>query len=94
MQRLKTATAVLALAAAPALAQDKAAVLTTYADIAQAGYTDSLTSALALKAAVDALIDDPSDATMAAAHAAWIAARDFPGGSSCPSTVTVPSSAV
>lgn len=75
MQRLKTATAVLALAAAPALAQDKAAVLTTYADIAQAGYTDSLTSALALKAAVDALIDDPSDATMAAAHAAWIAAR-------------------
>ncbi|GGE18952.1 peptidase [Primorskyibacter flagellatus] len=75
MYRLKTATAVLALAAAPALAQDKAAVLTTYADIAQAGYTDSLTSAQALKAAVDALIADPSDATMAAARAAWIAAR-------------------
>lgn len=77
MTPIKTATAVLALCAAPAVAvaQDKAAVLTTYADIAQAGYTDSLTSAQALKQAVEALVTDASEANLAAARAAWIAAR-------------------
>lgn len=62
--------------ATPAWAEiDAKAVVSTYADIALATYQDSLTSAEALKVAIDALIASPSDATMAAARAAWIAAR-------------------
>lgn len=75
MPRLTTATAVLALCAAPALAVEKTEVLTTYADIAAAGYGDSLTSANALKAAVEALIAEPSAEALTAARAAWVAAR-------------------
>lgn len=52
-----------------------AAVLTTYADIAHAGYEDSLLTAKALDVAIDALIAAPSNATLNAAKAAWIAAR-------------------
>ncbi|MBT0958505.1 peptidase [Alphaproteobacteria bacterium KMM 3653] len=62
------------LSAVPALA-DKAAVLTNYADIAAAGYGDSVTTAKALQTAVEALIADPSDATLAAAKDAWLASR-------------------
>jgi putative iron-regulated protein len=50
-------------------------VLTTYANIAEAGYGDSLTTAKALKTSVDALIKTPNADTLAAARAAWIAAR-------------------
>ncbi|WP_136637138.1 imelysin family protein [Pseudooceanicola onchidii] len=75
MPRLMTSTAIFALCALPALAVEKTDVLNTYADIAQAGYSDSLTSAKALKAAVDALIAGPSAETLAAARTAWIAAR-------------------
>ncbi len=50
-------------------------VLTTYADIALAGYEDSLTSAQALNAAIGDLIANPSEATLNAARAAWIVAR-------------------
>lgn len=64
----------LVLMAAPAWA-DKAAVLGTYADIAQAGYEDSLTTAKDLQAAVEALIAEPSEATLAAARSAWLQAR-------------------
>ncbi|MPZ10138.1 MAG: peptidase [Kiloniellaceae bacterium] len=60
-----------ALAAAP----DKSAVLTTYADIAQAAYEDSLITAQSLRQAVDRLIADPSEDSLAAAREAWIAAR-------------------
>ncbi|MEB3420748.1 imelysin family protein [Salipiger marinus] len=69
---------VLALVAAtPALAAtDRAAVIDTYADIAQAGYEDSLITARALQEAVAALVADPSEATLAAARTAWLAARD------------------
>ncbi|NBC95050.1 MAG: peptidase [Deinococcus-Thermus bacterium] len=63
----------------PALAQgsapDRAAVLDTYADIAEAAYADSLASARALQAAVDALIAEPSPQALQAAKDAWIAAR-------------------
>ncbi|WP_375688625.1 imelysin family protein [Pseudooceanicola sp. LIPI14-2-Ac024] len=59
----------------PALAQDRAAVLDTYADIAEAAYGDSLATAKALQEAVAALVADPSDATLAAARTAWIKAR-------------------
>lgn len=51
------------------------AVLKTYADIALAGYEDSLVTARALDAAIDTLIADPGDASLLAARAAWIAAR-------------------
>ena len=54
---------------------DKGAVLDTYANIAEAMYADSLTTAQALKTAVDALAAEPSEETLAAAKAAWIAAR-------------------
>ena len=42
-------------------------VLGTYADIAHAGYEDSLNTAKTLDEAVDALVADPSEATLKAA---------------------------
>ena len=51
------------------------AILKTYADIALAGYEDALTTAKALDAATDALIANPSDATLTAAREAWRASR-------------------
>ena len=48
------------------------AVVTTYADLAQAVYRDAHQSAVALKAAVDALLADPTDATLAKARTAYL----------------------
>ncbi|MEO8242472.1 MAG: imelysin family protein [bacterium] len=59
----------------PALSATPAEVAKTYADIAEATYGDSLTTAETLQQAVAALIASPSDASLAAARAAWIAAR-------------------
>lgn len=57
-------------------AQTKPAdVLKNYADIAQAIYEDSLSSAKELKSAVDAFVAKPDDATLKAARDAWIASR-------------------
>ncbi len=50
-------------------------VLENYANIALAGYEDSLILATSLKDAVDALVADPNDATLAAAKEAWVQAR-------------------
>ena len=50
-------------------------VLTTYADIAHAGYEDSVTTAKQLQSAVNALVSDPSQATFDAAKSAWLASR-------------------
>lgn len=61
--------------ASPALAVEKAEVIGTYADIAEAAYGDSLTTAKALQSAVDALISNPSAQTLQAARVAWLAAR-------------------
>jgi putative iron-regulated protein len=61
--------------AAPAFAADRADVVATYADIAEAAYGDSLASARELAAAVDGLIAAPSAEAMLAARAAWIEAR-------------------
>ena len=47
----------------------------TYADIAEAGYEDSLATARRLGEAVDALIATPSAEALQAARAAWLAAR-------------------
>jgi putative iron-regulated protein len=52
-----------------------AAVTETYADIAHAIYEDSLAAAKDLKAAVDTLVETPSDATLASAKEAWLKAR-------------------
>lgn len=54
---------------------DSAAVLDTYANIAQAGYEDSLSTARTLSAAIDRLVEQPSADAMLAARAAWLAAR-------------------
>src|SRR5690606_40710838 len=50
------------------------AVVKTYSDVALAGYEDSLESAKALRTAIQALIDKPSEQTLQAARAAWLAA--------------------
>jgi putative iron-regulated protein len=73
MKRTATALA-LVLTAAPAWA-DKPAVLKTYADIAQAGYEDSLIRARDLQEAVSALIAEPSEEALTAARTAWLQAR-------------------
>lgn len=51
------------------------AILKTYADIALAGYEDALATAKALDVATDALIANPSEATLNAARDAWRASR-------------------
>ncbi len=65
------------LAANPALAEAPAPkdVLKTYADIAQAMYSDAVTGAKALQGKVDAFLKDPTDATLKDARDAWKASR-------------------
>ena len=77
-KRFATAGTLTLLAATSAIAADapsRADVLNTYANIAEATFEDSLIAAKSLQTAVDALIADPSDATLNAARAAWVAAR-------------------
>ncbi|MFV1851958.1 MAG: imelysin family protein [Thalassospira sp.] len=50
-------------------------VLTTYADIAHAGYEDLLITAKNLQTAIGALVAAPSAETFAAAKSAWLEAR-------------------
>ncbi|MCK5501565.1 MAG: peptidase [Tritonibacter mobilis] len=69
------ATAALTVGTSAAFAASKADVLTNYANIAEAKYEDSLITAKALQAAVDALIADPSAENLEAAKHAWLAAR-------------------
>ncbi|MGZ9809896.1 imelysin family protein [Pseudoroseicyclus sp. H15] len=73
--RLILATSALALTATAAFAQTPQEVGETYADIARAAYADALDGAETLQTAVDALIADPSEETLAAAREAWIGAR-------------------
>ncbi|EPE99941.1 imelysin family protein [Rhizobium grahamii] len=83
MKLNKNFCAAVALAVAPTAllsipayaAPDAAAVVKHYADVAHAKYEDSLTTAKALDAAIDALLKDPTDKTLKAARAAWIKAR-------------------
>lgn len=58
-----------------AIAQDRVAVLDTYANIAQANYADSLTTAQNLLTAVNGLVSNPSAEALEAAKGAWLAAR-------------------
>lgn len=73
--RLATSAACAASMLGAAQAAEMADVLDNYANIAHAGYEDSLLTAQALDAAIDALVASPSDATLNAAKAAWIASR-------------------
>ncbi len=49
--------------------------LTTYADIARAGYDDALTGAEQLRGAIEGLLASPSPGTLSVARYAWRAAR-------------------
>jgi len=69
------ACAAMAFATAAQADADAAGVVNTYADIAHAGYEDSLITARRLQDAVKALVSGPSVETLAAARGAWVAAR-------------------
>jgi len=60
----------------PALAADGTKdVLKTYADIARAGYEDSLETAKTMQLAINEFLSEPTEPNLRAARAAWIAAR-------------------
>jgi putative iron-regulated protein len=69
------AAVVLASALQVSAAPTAREVADTYANIALAGYEDSLVQAKAMKTAIGALVAKPSEETLAAARAAWKAAR-------------------
>jgi putative iron-regulated protein len=75
MTALPGAALAFGLCVAPAMADGTADVLKTYADIAQAGYEDSLDTARTMKLAIDAFLSEPTEANLRAARASWIAAR-------------------
>ncbi len=54
----------------------KSAVAERYADLAYAAYGASITGAEAMRGAIDRFLDRPTQARLAAARKAWIAARD------------------
>ncbi|BCJ91511.1 peptidase [Terrihabitans soli] len=71
-----SAAALTAALAAPSLAATKPeAVVATYADVAEAIYTDSLNTAKKLQTAIDAFLAKPTEDTLKAARTAWKAAR-------------------
>ena len=80
MKKFVAATALAALIAVPSAGMVHAAVsakdvIENYANIALAGYEDSLTTANKLSAAIDALIAKPDADSLSAAKTAWIEAR-------------------
>ncbi|MEM9684415.1 MAG: imelysin family protein, partial [Pseudomonadota bacterium] len=79
MHRSSISVALAALLVSPAVvaqtAPDPSAVMTNYADIAQAMYSDSLTAAQALDTAIGTLVSSPTEANLSAARQAWIDAR-------------------
>ncbi len=60
----------------PAAAVTRDDVLRTNANIAYLAYGDSLVAALELRTALEELVNDPAEANLAAAKAAWLAARE------------------
>ncbi|UUY08732.1 peptidase [Pseudomonas sp. J452] len=54
---------------------DAKAVVSHYADLALAVFSDAASTGKALQTAIDALLANPSDATLQAARQAWLAAR-------------------
>lgn len=86
MKRLLTPIAIcvtgaMLTACSPAALKNESAAVTAhsvvihYADIAEAVYTDSLTTAQTLRTAIDTLLANPTEANLKAARTAWIAAR-------------------
>jgi len=76
MTVLPAAALALGFCFTPAAAADSTKdVLKTYADIAQAGYEDSLETATTMKLAINAFLSEPTEPNLRAARAAWIAAR-------------------
>ncbi|MEM1237149.1 MAG: imelysin family protein [Pseudomonadota bacterium] len=78
MKSILLATSSLALATtafAGGHAPAKADVLTNYANIAEAAYGDSLSTAQTLQAAVNELVSNPSPEAFDAAKDAWLASR-------------------
>ncbi len=72
---LAAMTAILLPLAAHAAAPAAKDVIRTYADIAHASYEDALIAAKELRKAVNALIAEPTEDTLAKARQQWIAAR-------------------
>jgi putative iron-regulated protein len=76
MKRIHTAIiAAVSFVATPSIGAETSEILGTYADIAKAGYEDSITTAETLKTKIEELIASPSDETLNAARSAWIDAR-------------------
>ena len=75
LKTLLTAMGLLLLSTSVVAASPERKVLTHYASMAHAIYEDSLIAARDLQKAVDALIAKPTEKNLAAARAAWIAAR-------------------
>jgi putative iron-regulated protein len=75
MTSLPAAALALGLCFTSAMADSTKDVLKTYADIAQAGYEDSLETAKTMRLAIDASLSEPTEANLRAARASWIAAR-------------------
>lgn len=73
--RFYTTAALCALTASPALALTSEDVMNTYANIAEAGYNDSLATAKTLQAKIDAFLAAPSAEGLEAARSAWLASR-------------------
>ncbi len=67
--------AVLLMTSSVSWAATPETVAKTYADVAQAAYTDSLEKARDLQASIQSLLEKPSAETMTAARQAWIEAR-------------------
>ena len=65
----------LGVMSAPVVADDTTAVVSHYADLAEAMYSDALSGAKSLRQAISALIAEPGEATLSAARKAWIEAR-------------------
>lgn len=59
----------------------KTEVIANYADMVIANYEAAITSAEALKIAIDAFVADPTENTFAAAKTAWLASREDYGTS-------------
>lgn len=68
-------TSSILMSAQTAQAVEATEILENYANIAQAGYEDSLTLAKSLRQAVQGLADAPSEATLQNARAAWLESR-------------------
>ncbi len=75
MRKLMLAAALAWAAGGTALAAEPDTVVKHYADLALAEYEDALAGARVLQEKVDALLAQPSAATLKAARDAWLAAR-------------------